>query len=161
SAIEMLRGLRYVYESHHDVLITDTAVTTAVSLSKRYIADRYLPDKAIDLIDEAAAQRRIELNSPADPDGPSAGACDRRRGGRRACGRPVDRNPCPQAAGGGAGEPPAPGAAPGGAHRRPDRGSTSVSAALRNARTGLGDANRPIAALMFCGPSGVGKTRLA
>lgn len=55
--IEILRGLRDKYEAHHKVTITDEAIVAAASLSDRYITDRFLPDKAIDLIDEAASAR--------------------------------------------------------------------------------------------------------
>ncbi len=62
-AIAILRGLKEKYEVHHGVKITDNAIVAAVMLSHRYITDRYLPDKAIDLIDEAAAKLRIEIDS--------------------------------------------------------------------------------------------------
>ncbi len=62
-AIAILRGLKEKYEVHHGVRITDNAIIAAVMLSHRYITDRYLPDKAIDLIDEAAAKLRIEIDS--------------------------------------------------------------------------------------------------
>ena len=62
-AIAILRGLKEKYEVHHGVRITDNAIIAAVMLSHRYISDRYLPDKAIDLIDEAAAKLRIEIDS--------------------------------------------------------------------------------------------------
>lgn len=62
-AISILRGIKDKYESHHKVLIKDEAVLAAVELSQRYISDRYLPDKAIDLMDEAAAKLRMEINS--------------------------------------------------------------------------------------------------
>lgn len=62
-AIAILRGLKEKYEVHHGVKITDNAIIAAVTLSHRYISDRYLPDKAIDLIDEAAAKLRIEIDS--------------------------------------------------------------------------------------------------
>jgi ATP-dependent Clp protease ATP-binding subunit ClpB len=62
-AISILRGIKEKYELHHGVRITDDAVIAAVELSSRYITDRFLPDKAIDLMDEAAAKLRIELNS--------------------------------------------------------------------------------------------------
>ncbi|MDD3225339.1 MAG: ATP-dependent Clp protease ATP-binding subunit [Clostridium sp.] len=66
-AVLILKGLRDKYEAHHRVKITDDAMEAAVSLSERYITDRYLPDKAIDLIDEAAAKVRIEsLMAPPD-----------------------------------------------------------------------------------------------
>jgi ATP-dependent Clp protease ATP-binding subunit ClpB len=63
SAISILRGLKERYESHHKVRIKDEAIITAVELSQRYITDRFLPDKAIDLIDEAASKLRLEMNS--------------------------------------------------------------------------------------------------
>ncbi|RMG33139.1 MAG: AAA family ATPase, partial [Methanobacteriota archaeon] len=62
-AISILRGLKEKYEVHHGVRITDDAIVAAVTLSHRYISDRFLPDKAIDLIDEAAAKLRIEIDS--------------------------------------------------------------------------------------------------
>ncbi len=63
AAISILRGLKERYENHHKVQIKDDAIIAAVELSQRYITDRFLPDKAIDLIDEAAAKLRIEMNS--------------------------------------------------------------------------------------------------
>jgi ATP-dependent Clp protease ATP-binding subunit ClpB len=62
-AISILRGLKDRYETHHHVRIKDEAIIAAVELSHRYITDRFLPDKAIDLIDEAAAKLRVEMNS--------------------------------------------------------------------------------------------------
>ncbi len=62
-AISILRGLKERYETHHHVRIKDEAIISAVELSQRYISDRFLPDKAIDLIDEAAAKLRLEINS--------------------------------------------------------------------------------------------------
>ena len=61
-AIEILKGLRPKYEDHHKIKITDEAIEQAVMLSSRYISDRFLPDKAIDLIDEAAARKRINFS---------------------------------------------------------------------------------------------------
>ena len=63
SAVSILRGLKERYENHHEVMIKDDALIAAVELSQRYISDRFLPDKAIDLIDEAAAKLRLEINS--------------------------------------------------------------------------------------------------
>lgn len=62
-SISILRGLKEKYEVHHGVRITDGAIVSAVQLSQRYITDRFLPDKAIDLIDEAASRLRIEIDS--------------------------------------------------------------------------------------------------
>ena len=63
SAIAILRGLKERYENHHKVRIRDEAIIAAVQLSERYITDRFLPDKAIDLIDEAASKLRLEMDS--------------------------------------------------------------------------------------------------
>lgn len=69
SAISILRGIKDKYEAHHKVRIQDGAIISAVELSQRYITDRFLPDKAIDLMDEAAAKLRMEINSkPAELD---------------------------------------------------------------------------------------------
>lgn len=62
-AVSILRGLKERYETHHHVRIKDEAIIAAVELSNRYITDRFLPDKAIDLIDESAAKLRLEMNS--------------------------------------------------------------------------------------------------
>ncbi len=64
--IEIIKGIRDRYEAHHNVKITDEAINSAVTLSVRYITDRFLPDKAIDLIDEAASQVRINLFTEPD-----------------------------------------------------------------------------------------------
>ncbi len=63
SSISILRGLKARYETHHHIRILDEAIIAAVQLSVRYISDRYLPDKAIDLIDEAAARLRLQIDS--------------------------------------------------------------------------------------------------
>jgi len=69
-AISILRGLKEKYEIHHGVRITDSAIVAAVQLSHRYISDRFLPDKAIDLIDESASRLRLEIDSmPEELDG--------------------------------------------------------------------------------------------
>ena len=69
STISILRGLKERYENHHHVRIKDDAIIAAVELSNRYITDRFLPDKAIDLMDEAAAKLRMEVDSvPEDLD---------------------------------------------------------------------------------------------
>src|SRR5690606_20835123 len=62
-AISILRGLKERYETHHKVRILDEAIISAVELSQRYISDRFLPDKAIDLVDEAASKLRLEMDS--------------------------------------------------------------------------------------------------
>lgn len=65
-SISILRGVREKYEAHHKVIIRDEAIIAAVDLSTRYITDRFLPDKAIDLIDEAASRLRLQMNSVPD-----------------------------------------------------------------------------------------------
>src|SRR5690606_37905798 len=65
-AVEILKGLRPRYESHHNVIISDEAVRSAVSLSERYVTDRHLPDKAIDVIDEAGSRARLLANTKPD-----------------------------------------------------------------------------------------------
>lgn len=65
-AVDILKGLRERYEAHHQVEITDEAITSAVQLSQRYITDRTLPDKAIDLIDEAASRVRLQQSLPPE-----------------------------------------------------------------------------------------------
>ena len=62
-AISILRGIKEKYETHHKVRIKDEAIISAVELSQRYINERFLPDKAIDLMDEAASKLRMEINS--------------------------------------------------------------------------------------------------
>lgn len=66
-SISILRGLKERYEAHHKVRITDQAIISAVELSQRYISDRHLPDKAIDLIDESAARLRMQIDSQPEP----------------------------------------------------------------------------------------------
>ncbi len=65
--IAILRGLKERYEIHHHVQITDPAIVAAATLSHRYVSDRQLPDKAIDLIDEAASSLRMEIDSKPEP----------------------------------------------------------------------------------------------
>src|SRR5204862_4248968 len=62
--VEILRGLRKKYEDHHKVTIPDTTLMSAAKLSERYITDRFLPDKAIDVIDEAGARARLAAQAP-------------------------------------------------------------------------------------------------
>ena len=70
--VSILRGLKTRYEAHHGVKIKDSALVAAAELSDRYIADRFLPDKAIDLVDEAASRVAMELQSVPAPDGAAA-----------------------------------------------------------------------------------------
>ena len=83
--ISILRGLRERYEVHHGVRITDSALVAAAVLSHRYITDRFLPDKAIDLVDEAASRLRMEIDEHAGRAGRgrSAASCSWRSSARR------------------------------------------------------------------------------
>jgi ATP-dependent Clp protease ATP-binding subunit ClpB len=82
-SISILRGLKDRYESHHGVRITDGAIIAAVELSHRYIANRQLPDKAIDLMDESMAKLRLEIDSmPEDLDEWSANSASSRLNSR-------------------------------------------------------------------------------
>ena len=72
-SVRILRGLRDRYETHHGLKITDEAISAAVRLSRRYIPDRFLPDKAVDLMDEAASRVRMEaLAAPTGEQGETA-----------------------------------------------------------------------------------------
>ena len=74
--IAILRGLKERYEVHHNVRIKDSAIVAAATLSHRYISDRFLPDKAIDLMDEAAASLAIQIGFAAHGDRPTGAAND-------------------------------------------------------------------------------------
>ena len=95
--ISILRGLRERYEIHHGVKIKDSALVAAAVLSHRYITDRFLPDKAIDLVDEAASRLRMEIDSmPAELDevaAPHHAARDRARGAAQGEGQGVEGAP--------------------------------------------------------------------
>ena len=211
TAVEMLRALRPRYEAHHKLRVEDNALTAAVRLSARYISDRLLPDKAVDLIDEAASKLRIDaqmlpdhlkdaehrLRHLEDEEAAAAEMADYERaaelrserlrlqsefdvereqfsgrtGGKDPCvvhaedigslvavwtGIPVDRLLESEADK---------------LLHMEDRlhervigqadAITAVSDAIRRARAGLKDPNRPIGSFIFLGPTGVGKTELA
>ena len=208
TAVRMLKGIRPKYEAHHKVRITDDAIEAAVTLSQRYISDRLLPDKAVDLIDEAASRLRIDAQArPSDlveiearvqrlEDEERAASqraeyelaaqlrserlrLEEEREARRAqpspaevemvvtpervgaliatwTGIPVDRLLESEAEK---------------LLHMEDRlhervigqqeAITAVSDAVRRARAGLKDPNRPIGSFIFLGPTGVGKTELA
>ena len=153
AAETILAGLMPRYERYHGVGIPSTAIHAAVELSVRYLPGRYLPDKAIDLLDEAAAARRIAENSSEKK---ALTPADIARVVSKASGVPAER----------VGE----------AERErlaqleqrlaaevigQPRAVASVAAAIRRSRTGLRENNRPIGAMLFLGPTGVGKTQLA
>lgn len=203
--VEILAGLRDTYEAHHQVRITDEALDAAASLSARYITDRFLPDKAIDLIDQASARVRLRSRTPGsdvreleerleslrrDKDqavaaedydrakelsaeiGKVRPELERARHGAdtvpqvmvediaevvsRRTGIPVtqlteqERERLMRLEEH--------------LHRRvvgQDEAVTAVAEAVRRARAGLSDPNRPIGSFLFLGPTGVGKTELA
>ena len=153
--VEILKGLRDKYEAHHKVKITDAAIENAVKMSSRYIADRFQPDKAIDLVDEACAAARI-LAEKEQRTQPVLTPEDIARVVAAASGVPAQR----------VGEQ---------ERERLDklesrlnaeivgqqRAVAAVAGAIRRSRTGLGEPGRPIGAMLFLGPTGVGKTALA
>ena len=153
AAETILAGLMPRYERYHGVAIPSTAIHAAVELSVRYLPGRYLPDKAIDLLDEAAAARRI---AESGSEKKALTPADIARVVSKASGVPAER----------VGE----------AERErlaqleqrlaaevigQPRAVASVAAAIRRSRTGLRESNRPIGAMLFLGPTGVGKTQLA
>ncbi|WP_433303595.1 ATP-dependent Clp protease ATP-binding subunit [Actinoplanes sp. CA-030573] len=160
-AVAILQGLRGRYEQHHHVSYTDAALTAAVTLSGRYIADRFLPDKAIDLIDEAGAWTLLRPGGDATAGGATAGGAtvgDEQVAEvvARWTGIPVQRL--------------------GGAeaarllrmedelHKRiigQQEAVRAVARAIRRTRAGLKDPRRPSGSFIFAGPSGVGKTELS
>jgi len=152
--VEILRGLRERYALHHRVTIDETAIEAAAQLSARYIADRFLPDKAIDLVDEAAAS--VALANKGAVDFPPVRAEDVAAVVTRWTGIPQSSLTESQA----------------GRlldlerllERRvigQDRAIGAVSEAIRRARTGLHDPRKPLGTFLFRGSSGVGKTELA
>ena len=153
AAETILAGLMPRYERYHGVSIPPEAIHAAVELSVRYLPGRYLPDKAIDLLDEAAAARRI-----ADVSGNRRALtpADIARVVSKASGVPAERvgeaererlaNLEQRLAAEVIGQPQA---------------VAAVASAIRRSRTGLRESGRPIGAMLFLGPTGVGKTQLA
>ena len=146
--IEILRGLRPKYAGHHNVTIADEALEAAATLSARYIADRYLPDKAIDVIDEAAATASMQNSARVDAERVSAvisrwtgipqGTLSAvQRASLLALETEIEQRVVGQSA-----------------------AVASVSEAIRRARAGLKDPRKPVGGFLFIGPSGVGKTEL-
>lgn len=147
-SVAMLRGIRQALQTHHGVKISDAALTAAVELSARYISDRYLPDKAIDLLDEAAAHIRVT-------GGGLVTAEDAAEVVSQWTGIPVSNLSADEAERLRGME--------GILHRRvigQSEAVTAVSRAIRRGRVGLSDPNRPIGSFLFLGPTGVGKTEL-
>jgi ATP-dependent Clp protease ATP-binding subunit ClpA len=151
--IEILKGLKSRFETHHNVKYTSTALTTAAELAAKYINDRHLPDKAIDVIDEAGAAQRI---APKSKQKKTIGKTEIEEIIAKIARIPArnvssdDRN----------------------ALKTLDRDLKSVvfgqdkaiealAAAIKMARSGLGSTTKPIGSFLFSGPTGVGKTEVA
>jgi len=154
--LRILEGLRSRYEDYHRVLISDAALNAAIEFSARYVTDRCMPDKAIDLIDEAASMVKIGHSDWMDPgELVSIGEAEIARVVAQWTGVPVERI---------------------GADDQKDileleetlkkriigqdEAIKIVARALRRSRAGLGDPKRPLGVFMLLGPSGVGKTEL-
>ncbi len=169
-AIEILQGLRKTYEDFHKVKYTDEAIKTAVTFSERYITDRFLLDKAIDLIDEAGS--RTHLNHCLQQ-GKEENEVDVPIINPEALTPVVDEEAIAKIVAAWTGVPvtkmtetesEALMYLEDDLHQRvigQDEAVKAVSRALRRSRSGLGDRSRPIASLFFSGPTGVGKTELA
>ena len=167
-AIEILQGLRKTYEEFHKVKYTDEAIETAVTFSERYITDRFLPDKAIDLIDEAGSRTHLNHCLQRDKDEHDVPTIN-----PEALTPVVDDEAIAKIVAAWTGVPvtkmtetesEALMYLEDNLHERvigQDEAVKAVSRALRRSRSGLGDRERPIASLFFSGPTGVGKTELA
>ncbi|MDD5646134.1 MAG: AAA family ATPase, partial [Candidatus Bipolaricaulis sp.] len=148
--IEILRGLRETLEKHHQVKITDEAIEAAARLSERYLSDRFLPDKAIDLIDEAGSRLRVDGSGTQVAPAEIAALVSQWTGipAERMLEEERSRLTSMEDA----------------LHARlidQDEGVRAVAEAVRHSRAGLSDPRRPIGTFLFLGPTGVGKTELA
>ncbi len=147
--LHILRGLKDKYEAFHGVTLTAGALEAAVKLSVRYIGDRYLPDKAIDLVDEAAAKKRMQGGSLVDGNDIAA-AVEEKTGipttaltdGEAARILRLERGLKERILG-------------------QDAAVEAVCSAVRRAKTGVRDAEKPSCSFLFLGKSGVGKTECA
>ena len=151
--VAILRGLKPHYEAHHGVKYTAVALTSAAELSARFINERNLPDKAIDIIDEAGAAQRIlpkskqrKIISKKEIENviakaariPSRSVSSDDRNTLKTLGRDLKTMVFGQ-----------------------DRAINTLSAAIKMARSGLGDPQKPVGSFLFSGPTGVGKTEVA
>jgi len=147
--VAILRGLRGKYAAHHKIEIPDAALEAAATLSARFIADRFLPDKAIDVIDEAAANAAMAGATSVDAERiagvisrwtgiPQGTLSDAQRAGLLALESQLEERVVGQSA-----------------------AVQTVAEAIRRARAGLKDPRKPVGGFLFVGPSGVGKTELA
>ena len=151
-AIEILRGIKPSFEKFHDLMICDDAIIAAVNLSDRYITDRNLPDKAIDMLDEACSKLRVNRSGDDTPYITADAIAD---AVSRATGIPVSKMT-------------------GGDRENlinleselkkdvigQDAAITFIAKAIRRSRAGVGDPNRPVGSFMFLGRTGVGKTEV-
>ncbi|MFI7599420.1 ATP-dependent Clp protease ATP-binding subunit [Actinoplanes sp. NPDC049681] len=150
-AVEILKGLRSRYEKHHHVLYTDVALATAVRLADRYVTDRFLPDKAIDLLDEAGAWAHVRPRGDGQIGGEQVAEVLANR-----TGIPVQRLTEEQTSRLLRMEDEL--------HQRiigQEEAVRAVARAIRRTRAGLKDPKRPSGSFIFAGPSGVGKTELS
>lgn len=152
--LQILEGLRERYESYHHVTIMDDALTAAVELSSRYVTDRRMPDKAIDLIDEAASMAKI-AGWMQESDEIAIHAAEIAKVVAQWTGVPVERIGMDD-------QQDILGLAKTLKRRiiGQDEAVASIARALRRSRAGLGDPTRPLGVFMLLGPSGVGKTEL-
>jgi ATP-dependent Clp protease ATP-binding subunit ClpC len=154
--IDILLRLQSYYEQYHQVCYTDGAIRAAVELSERYITDRFLPDKALDLLDEAGALMQFESTSDGDDDEkPVVSELTMRSLVSEWSGIPLGKMESLERARLVSLEQQLSQRVKG--QSRPIR---RVSQAIRRARSGLQDPQRPIASFLFCGPTGTGKTEL-
>jgi ATP-dependent Clp protease ATP-binding subunit ClpC len=149
NSIKMIQGLRSRYEDHHEVTVTDEAITSAVIMSNRYISDRFLPDKAIDLIDETAS-RMVIRNMPKSMKEENVASLISDKTGipisrlvEDEQKKLVDMEKILTARVIGQ-----------------DYAIANLSESIRRSRVGLKDPSRPIGSFIFLGPTGVGKTEL-
>ena len=148
--IAILEGLRETLEDHHHIKIEDAAIRAAALLSERYIAERFLPDKAIDLVDEAASRLRVDGTGETVTESDIAALVSQWTGipAERMLEEERSRLSNMEEA----------------LHARvidQDEGIHAVSEAVRHSRAGLSDPRHPLGTFLFLGPTGVGKTELA
>lgn len=148
--IEILKGIRKEFEKHHGVTITDEALVAAAKLGARYITDRFLPDKAIDLIDEAAAMKRVSEDQKIVDENEIAKVVEQWTGIPVSRMMESEREKLMRLE-----EL---------LHKRivdQEDAVSTVARTIRKARAGLKDPKRPSGVFLFLGPTGVGKTELA
>ena len=155
TTVEILKGLKVNFETYHNVKISEEAINSAVYLSVRYITNRNLPDKAIDLIDEASSRAKINA-SKENEEKPLILGDDIARVVSQTTGIPVSKLT--------ESEKEKLASLEEILHKRligQDEAVNAVSKAIRRSRVGLKENSRPIGSFMFLGPTGVGKTELA